>query len=142
MKLFSYVVALDFGFAPNPFHGYCTLATCKPRIRKAADVGDWVLGTGTKPSGRANRAVFAMRVTEALSFDCYWSDARFHAKRPNLKGSKKQAFGDSIYHRESGEWIQEDSHHSLLHGEANLKNVERDTSADRVLEPRRHRRPH
>lgn len=34
MTLYSYVVAHDFGFAPNPFDGLCTLATCKPDIRK------------------------------------------------------------------------------------------------------------
>ena len=38
MKLFSYVVARDFAFAPNPFHGYCTLATCKPIIRRVTQV--------------------------------------------------------------------------------------------------------
>ena len=33
--LFSYVVATDSGFAPNPFFGLCTLACCKPAIRRA-----------------------------------------------------------------------------------------------------------
>src|SRR5882762_6472831 len=47
VRLYSYVVARDFGFAPNPFYGFCTLATCKPRIRAHACVGDWVLGTGS-----------------------------------------------------------------------------------------------
>ena len=42
-SLFSYVVRSDGGFAPNPFFGYCTLATCKPRIRKGALVGDWIV---------------------------------------------------------------------------------------------------
>jgi hypothetical protein len=40
-------VARDYGFAPNPFFGVCTLATCKPKIRKAAAIGDWVVGTGS-----------------------------------------------------------------------------------------------
>lgn len=43
-NVFIYVVDRDFGFAPNPFHGYCTLATCKPGIRKSAAMGDWVVG--------------------------------------------------------------------------------------------------
>lgn len=30
-KGYSYVVARDFGFAPNPFNGFLTLATCKPK---------------------------------------------------------------------------------------------------------------
>lgn len=32
-KAFCYVIPYDTGFAPNPFHGLCTLATCKPQIR-------------------------------------------------------------------------------------------------------------
>nr|WP_269667332.1 hypothetical protein [Polaromonas naphthalenivorans] len=27
----------DSGFAPNPFHGTLTLATCKPGIRRTID---------------------------------------------------------------------------------------------------------
>ena len=33
MSLFSYVVARDTGFAPNPSGGYCTLANCKFKKR-------------------------------------------------------------------------------------------------------------
>ena len=40
VKLYSYIVAVDSGFAPNPFHGFCTIATCKPRIRKTAEIGE------------------------------------------------------------------------------------------------------
>src|SRR5262245_31415483 len=45
VRLYSYVVARDYGFAPNPFYGFCTLATCKPDIRRTADIGDWIVGT-------------------------------------------------------------------------------------------------
>ena len=31
-KSYSYVVARDYGFAPNPFNGILTLAACKPVI--------------------------------------------------------------------------------------------------------------
>ena len=41
--LYSYVITRDYGFAPNPFGGICTLATCKPGIRNHATVGDWVV---------------------------------------------------------------------------------------------------
>ena len=79
-RLYSYIVARDYGFAPNPFYGFCTLATCKPRIRKKAEVGDWVIGTGSKSKGRDGHLVYAMRVTETMSFDEYWADSRFHRK--------------------------------------------------------------
>jgi hypothetical protein len=134
MKLFSYVVARDYGFAPNPFYGWCTLATCKPRIRAAASVGDWVIGTGAKSNyGLAGHLIFAMRVDEICDFDAYWRDPRFSAKKPVLNGSLKQLYGDNIYHREGGRWKQEDSHHSREGGQINCHNVKRDTSANRVL---------
>ena len=134
-KIYSYVVARDYGFAPNPFFGVCTLATCKPLIRRHAQIGDWVIGTGSKRYGLEGRLAFAMSVAEAISFDAYWKDPRFREKRPNLRGSLKQSFGDSIYHRDraSGHWLQQDSHHSRPDGRANQANVRHDTQTDRVL---------
>lgn len=133
--IYSYVVARDYGFAPNPFHGVCTLATCKPRIRKATAIGDWVVGTGSKGRKRAGFLVYAMKVEEALTFDQYWSDERFLLKRPNLHGSKKIAFGDNIYHRkgEGYDWNQLNSHHTLPDGRINKFNLNTDTSVNRVL---------
>ncbi len=134
VKLFSYVVARDYGFAPNPFFGVCTLATCKPRIRKAASVGDWIVGTGSKPKGRQRYLVYVMRVTETMTFNKYWKDERFRRKKPNLRGSMKQAFGDNIYFQdETGEWQQQDSHHSYQGGMPNPHNITNDTQTDRVL---------
>lgn len=34
MLVYEYVMTYDTGFAPNPFYGVCTLACCKPKIRK------------------------------------------------------------------------------------------------------------
>ena len=135
MKLYSYIVARDYGFAPNPFHGFCTLATCKPGIRGTAQIGDWVVGTGSSANNRSGYIVFAMRVIEAMTFNEYWCDRRFSAKRPNLSGSRKKRFGDNIYHRapNSGDWVQEDSHHSYEYGRPNQSNIKRDTKSDRVL---------
>jgi hypothetical protein len=118
VKLHSYVVARDYGFAPNPFFGVCTLATCKPEIRRVAQIGDWVVGTGSKKRKRDKNIVYAMRVTEAMTFNQYWSDPRFQAKKPNLRGSKKQAFGDNIYSKDAHTtlWCQANSHHSLTDG--------------------------
>jgi putative DNA base modification enzyme with NMAD domain len=134
LTLFSYVVARDYGFAPNPFFGTCTLATCKPNIRKAAQVGDWVIGTGSASRKRSGTLVFAMQVSTAMTFNEYWDDERFRRKKPNLSGSKKQAFGDNIYFRESsGLWNQIDSHHSYPGGQPNIHNIRNDTQIDRVL---------
>jgi hypothetical protein len=134
VRIHSYVVARDYAFAPNPFHGACTLATCKPLIRGQASVGDWVIGTGSAVYGLTGHLVFAMRVDEALTYDEYWYDPRFRAKRPDLTGSLKQAFGDNIYWHDDVEgWHQLDSHHSLADGSPNTANVIHDTKTNRVL---------
>ncbi len=134
-RLYSYVVAWDFGFAPNPFYGYCTLATCKPKIRKGASVGDWVVGTGSKAKKRGGRLVYAMRVGEILSLNDYWNDPRFRDKRPNRHAGKREASGDNIYRWDevNSRWHQADSHHSCDNGSPNPLNLCRDTSVDRML---------
>jgi hypothetical protein len=134
MKLYSYIVARDYGFAPNPFYGFCTLATCKPKIRTGASVGDWIIGTGAKSRyDMAGSFIYAMQVGEVLDFDTYWNDPRFLAKRPDLRGSLKVMYGDNIYHRVGKRWIQVDSHHSLENGRPNKANITWDTGVDRVL---------
>jgi hypothetical protein len=133
MKLFSYVVARDFGFAPNPFHGVCTLATCKPDVRKLANVGDWVIGTGSATYGLSGKLVYAMEVNETLTFNEYWMDPRFSKKRPILNGSLKQAFGDNIYSYHGKKWIQANSHHSFANGRQNTANIKNDTRTNRIL---------
>ncbi len=134
MKLYSYIVARDFGFAPNPFFGFCTLATCKPKIRAGASVGDWIVGTGAKTRyDIAGRLIYAMQIDEVLDFDSYWNDARFVRKRPNLNGSLKVIYGDNIYHRVGKKWVQANSHHSLENGRPNKANIAWDTGVDRVL---------
>jgi Nucleotide modification associated domain 2 len=135
MRLLSYIVARDYGFAPNPFHGRCTLATCKPIIRRVAKLGDWIIGTGSGAACRrsAGRMVFAMQVCEKMTFNEYWNDARFQRKKPNLHASKKLAFGDNIYLRTSDGWQQMNSHHSMNDGQPNMENVHTDTKTDQVL---------
>ena len=137
MRLFSYILTHDTGFAPNPFHGYCTLATCKPRIRSTAQVGDWVIGTGGRSmqirSKRTNRSgflIYAMKVTEVKTFEEYWSDPRFHDKRPRSDSGKKGECGDNIYFRDTplSELEQiEGAYH------CSVDQKRRDTSVNRVL---------
>lgn len=133
--VYIYVVDRDFGFAPNPFHGYCTLATCKPGIRKGAKIGDWVMGVGGGRLKATGRCVYLMKVTEKTTFDEYWKDSRFDVKKSLRNGSSVMMVGDNIYHKDvaSGSWIQEDSHHSNADGSPNLTNLRRDTGSVDVL---------
>ena len=134
MKLLTYIIARDFGFAPNPFYGYCTLATCKPYVRSRASVGDWVIGTGAKMNyDLAGHLIYAMKVDEEIEFDSYWNDPRFLCKRPVMNGSLKQLYGDNIYHRLDSQWVQVDSHHSLETGQPNPKNIDTDTRVNLLL---------
>ena len=136
-RLFSYVVRYDSGFAPNPFYGFCTLATCKPGIRRSAQPGDWIVGTGSanKRVNRGSRLVHAMMVAEACDFRSYWSDPRFAGKRPQRNGSRKQSCGDNIYYRspDDTKWLQLDSFHSDENGQQREDHTKRDTGVDRVL---------
>lgn len=135
-KLFVYVISRDFGFAPNPFHGVCTLATCKPKIRNSANVGDWIMGVGGNSLGRAkNKCILLMKVSDKIGFQEYWDDNQYALKKSIRNGSDVRMLGDNIYHKdERAEWIQEDSHHSNPDGSTNYVNLERDTGqSDRVL---------
>ncbi len=133
MKLYSYIVKHDTGFAPNPFFGYCTLACCKPKIRQNAKKGDWVVGLTPKAAG--NRIVYFMRVDDVMeSFSDYWSDRRFAAKKPTSTGGLRRKCGDNIYElRVSGEgYRQLRSMHSNENSE-NKENKARDLSGRCVL---------
>lgn len=126
MKLYSYVVVTDSGFAPNPFWGYCTLATCKPVIRRSAKVGDWIVGAGSKSGAGQGNLVHVMRVDEVLSLEIYAVDSRFEEKKPRA-GSPQAFCGDNIYFKdESGAWKQRRSYHTA-------KDVKRDLSGRNVL---------
>lgn len=135
MRLHSYVVDHDLGFAPNPFHCVCTLANCKPLIRKHAQVGDYVVGTGSVPNGLVDRVVYWMRVDEITTFEAYWNDERFSRKRPILSGSRMQIYGDNIYRKLSdGTYAQSDSFHSKPGGIVHPDNLRTDTgSTEKVL---------
>ena len=134
-QVFAYTLRYDVGFAPNPFYGFCTLATCKAEIRRLTSIGDWILGVGSVSKGQGGKLVYAMRVEEKLHYDDYWVDPRFQAKRPFRPGSLKQRYGDNIYHRNSpvDSWIQEDGRHSLEDGRPNPDHIKRDTKYPIVL---------
>ena len=125
MRLFSYVVTHDTGFAPNPFWDYCTLANCKPVIRKTAQVGDWVVGLS--PRGSGNKIIYAMKVDQILSYEHYFRDSRFGRKKPTDQATVYKC-GDNIYQStNNGEFYQ-------LPGSMHKpKDMEHDLKGKRVL---------
>lgn len=143
MNYYSYKVEHDFGLAPNPFGGYCTLAVCKGDIRgnRRLEIGDWIIGTGSRSLERVSgmpmihHLIYAMKVEEIISFDQYWNDQRFEYKKPVVTGSLVQMYGDNIYHKEENtqDWKQENSAHSLTNGSCNINHLRRDTKSENVL---------
>lgn len=138
-NIFCYCVEHDRGLAPNPFFGICTLAVCKPDWRKAAVVGDYVMGTTShdrRKRGIGGQVVYVMRVTEKIGFNEYWDDRRFRRKRPTMIGTLIRRCGDNIYHRDpvTGGWIQEDSMHRHADGRVSKGDMDKDTrKTDQVL---------
>jgi len=107
-RIYSYVLRYDDGAAPNPFWGACTLAICKPAIRRKAQAGDWVIGTGSKNAScndgvihnLSDCLVYAMKVTRVLSFDHYERYCQVHMphKIPTLSATDwRKRMGDCIY---------------------------------------------
>src|SRR5690554_1158418 len=105
MKIYSYVVHHDYGLAPNPFGKYCTLTVCKTKIRKSnnLNIGDWIIGTGSKNievvAGHKciDHLIYAMKVSEKILIEDYWLDERFQYKKPIINGSLVSMYGDNIY---------------------------------------------
>ena len=102
--LFSYILRYDDGAAPNPFWGTCTLVICKPKIRRAAKVGDWIVGLGSKSNpvhtDHSRKIVYAMKVTSKMSMGEYDKYVNEHLpqKRPDVNSADwRRRLGDSIY---------------------------------------------
>jgi hypothetical protein len=102
MRLCSYKMTYDTGFAPNPFGSTLTLATCKPDIRRCKQKGDWIAGFTSaelcKDKVGEERLVYLMRVGEKIKLADYHHDPRFHDKIPdNTKPGSIAKAGDNIY---------------------------------------------
>lgn len=96
----------DTGFAPNPFHGITTLATCKWQIRKIKKIIEnenlYLAGFTSKKLCNeevgSERLIYIMKVTEKLLFKDYFIDPRFNCKKPSLENeSLITRVGDNIY---------------------------------------------
>jgi hypothetical protein len=102
MRLSAYIVRHDNGFSPNPFGRVCTLACCKPAIRRTAKPGETIIGTGSARCGLSGRLIYAMRVETVIPLHEYWE--RYPSKRPSQE-TPVRARGDNIWHRDAlGNW--------------------------------------
>lgn len=101
--LYCYIMTHDTGFAPNPEHGFLTLATCKPTIRRCADEETWISGwAGVKVyasqdnkefyTDKAQKLIYLARITKKISFEQYWMGEEYKEKKP-----WNSVCGDNIY---------------------------------------------
>ncbi len=129
MRLCSHVVTNDTGLAPNPFHGSCTTALCTPsHMRLKLKKDDWIIGHGTKASG--HNLIYAMKVSQRISMETYYSAKEFQDKKPDPTGSLDRQCGDNLYFRLNGAWKRLPSH---FHNAR--KNFEADVGRDRRGRP-------
>jgi hypothetical protein len=113
-KVYSYIVVHDSGFSPNPFWGQCSLACCKPTIRRS--IGDhwtsnhdtWIVGIS--PKSRGNELIYVMRVDHCVEFPEYYQS--FPQKRPDFSKGQVYTCGDNIYRPIDGGDEQLRSRHS------------------------------
>ena len=119
VRLFCYKMKDDSGFAPNPFYGFLTLATCKPLIRKCKVEGDWIAGFTSKALNGdkvgEERLVYLMKVTKKITYDEYWNNSDYACKKPGLDASGfEERAGDNIY--------KPNTNHSFGYEQINNKN--------------------
>ena len=128
-RLFCYIIPIDDGAAPNPFRGMCSLAICKPAIRRVAKVGDWVAGLGSKraPSGDlSGRLVYAMKVERVLTLKQYDQEAplEWPDRIPDFRSANSaERLGDCIYDYSSGEAVQRPGVHDGSNRKADLNGL-------------------
>lgn len=131
-RLFTYTIPIDDGAAPNPFRGMCSLAICKPGIRRVAKVDDWIAGLGAKnaPSGDLSGClVYAMCVEEVLTLKQYdqLAPSRWPSRIPDIRSADmSERLGDCIYDYSSYPPTQRPG----VHGR---NNVQTDLGGENVL---------
>ena len=121
----------DTGFAPNPFFGMLSLATCKPLIREKKKKGDFVAGFTSKALCNEKmgeeRLVFIMKITDKLNYAQYFDDKRFNCKKPS-SGTRISQSGDNIYFQRKGKYEQ-----ALTYHHRNREMQYHDLTSDKVL---------
>ncbi len=121
IRLFSYKMTHDTGFAPNPFKGFLTLANCKPKIRKYRQPKEWVAGfTSVGLNGDSvgrEKLVYLMEITNKVDYYEYWTNPNYECKKPKSGYvTIENKAGDNIYRPNANaplhfEQIEETKHH-------------------------------
>lgn len=156
--LYGYKMTHDTGFAPNPYHGVLTLATCKPRIRKYTKEGYWISGWTSNEvydkdynkhsfTDSSQKLIYLAKVSKVLGFKDYWEKYPLKRQPKKSMDDGKGGFkscgnvlltksddisfcGDNIYEPDTKSNLGYKQHDNPHHGE---KEKERDLSGEHVL---------
>jgi hypothetical protein len=98
VDVWTYVIRVDRGGAPNFEAPATTLTVCKPRIRKRAKVGELVLAFNGKSLNpvEPHSVCWAGIVSEVIPIADYWNDPRFDGKKPGRHRGPRE-LPDNIY---------------------------------------------
>lgn len=132
-KLYAYRIIHEVGFAPNVTGSVLTLATCKPVVRRNANIGDYVLGL--LPAAFNYAPAFLAVVTDKISMQQYWDAPEWMFKKPHMN-SVEGLYGDNAYETlADGSVIQHPCNHSLPRWtySEDKKHKAKDTSGQFVL---------
>jgi hypothetical protein len=113
-RIFLYRMMTDAGSAPNVAGNVCTLAICKPQIRRSAKVGDILVGLRAK-SGKmgalgphaVDSVLYVMRVTDKKTFAEY--DSFCCETLPIKIPTEDRSEGDCLYRADGTQ--RPDGHH-------------------------------
>lgn len=108
----SYKMASDRGFAPNPYGGVLTLATCKSHIRrcltKEKSLGEWLAGFTSKGLNKKykvsdKKLIYLARIDDILPMESYWDKYPIKRSYPS---------SDNIYRNVNGSlvWVPNPFH--------------------------------
>jgi len=101
MTIFSYKITYDTGAAPCIQNNLCSLTICKPRIRKCAKIGDYIIGFNASSVSQNNSISYIAKITDKKTFkeyykthsertDCIYDDQLNLLKNPFHKSCHKE----------------------------------------------------
>jgi len=133
-RLFSYKMTQDRGFAPCPFGGFLTLATCKPQIRLYKNIGDWIAGFTAKNLNSEYLMIYLMKIEKKITFYNYWNNKIYEIKKPKLHSNNRMdVVGDNIYKPNTDDPVELDNFEQIENLFHKTKNKESDLSGVYVL---------
>ncbi len=108
--IFIYKLTADNGGAPCVINDLLSLSICKPRIRKSAKKGDWIIGMGGKSvKDLKGRLIYMAKITSIVDGNKYYSDK--YKERPDCIYKKNGRV--YIWKKGSSYHSQEDLTHDL-----------------------------